>query len=269
MTDKTRSDIRIGDLTALDGDDDVSAGARAPRPASPPGGAPVRVAAPGRRAAGWPVPVLAVVSLLLAGACGWLYSEVQRLSAAQAVLAAKQDESVRALETQVASTTTTLKSSDSQTQQSLNLVAADIRRLDDGLQRLARGLDAQGKAAGKTAADLEALAKSLRATADAQAQAETRLGERLRGVADTLEQQAARQKSLSDAVTRLERSGEVAQLRSELSVLGASLRESQQDHERRLKSAEQAIASNDAFRRQVNGTLDRLGQQVAELYGRR
>ena len=82
MTDKTRSDIRIGDLTALDGDDDVSAGARAPRPASPPGGAPVRVAAPGRRAAGWPVPVLAALCLAIYPAQIMTLADIARRAAA-------------------------------------------------------------------------------------------------------------------------------------------------------------------------------------------
>lgn len=260
MIDKTRSDIRLGDLSAVDVGDVPARPARAQ-----PVAAPVPAAA-----ARFPlVPVLAGLVLLLLVVVTWQLFEQRRLGEGLAALEAQARESVQTLETRVASTQTTLKSNDSETQKSLELLQADLRKLDAGQGRLSARLEQQARAQAQDVAELKAVAAELRKLAQASAQADSQQEARLKALADALEQQAARQKTQADALARLERSGELAQLRTELAVLGGSLRESQDDHERRLKAGEQAQASNDAFRRQVNATLDRLTQQVSELYQRR
>lgn len=211
------------------------------------------------------VVVVGLVMAALLVALTHIYREQQTLAGALALIQAQQQESVQSLETRVASTTTTMKSKDSETQKSLNTLVADIRRLDVALGKLTQQVGSQGHDIGRQESDLRKLAGELRSLVQASAQADLRLRELVTDV----EQQAARQKGLADAITRLERSTDAAQLRAEVAVLGASLREGQQEHERRIKATEQAIASNDAFRRQVNATIDRLAQQLNELYPRR
>lgn len=276
MTDDTRRDIALGDLSVLDtpgaaAEPQLGTGAIDPtrsgmRPVSPPPSRPSWVAP---RRPPLEVLVLGALVLLLAGAVVFLVVQQRKLSASLAGLEQSARESVASLETQVASTSTTMRSADSETQKSLNLIAADIGRIDGNIARLSRQLDQEAKARAGLAGELAGTATDLRKLSQASAQGDAQLEARLKTLADSLDQLAARQKTQGDNLARLERSGEAAQLRSEVAVLGASLREMQDEHERRLKSAEQAIGSTDAFRRQVNATIDRINQQVAELYQRR
>lgn len=282
MPDLTRRDVRVGDLSEISAADATGAPARAAAgakvPSAPAAGARVPAAgvplpAGAGRRVDYRVVLLALLVVALAMAVGYLYREQQRLAGALAAVEEQQQASMQLLETQVVSTASTLentlKSSDSETQKSLNLLAADLRRINDALGNQSRQADAQGKDLGRRAGELAALGEEVKQLGQASAQAATQLDARLKTLGEAMEQQSGRQKSLADAVTRLERSGDASQLRSELAVLSASLREGQQEHERRIKATEQAIASNDAFRRQVNATIDRLTQQVSELYQKR
>lgn len=266
-------EIRVGDLSSLHPEGDPVTGA--PADNWPPPSAALRQGPKGIAIArAWRnmpelLPVLAGLLLVTMGLAVWLWLEQRQLAASLAALEQRARESVALLETQVASTSTTLRSADSETQKSLNLVARDIARIDANIARLSTRLDQENKARAAVDADLKATAADLRKLAQSSAQSDSQLDGRLRTLADSVDQLAARQKAQADGLARLERSGELAQLRSEVSVLGASLREMQDEHERRLKAAEQAVGSTDAFRRQVNSTIDRLNQQVAELYQRR
>ncbi len=270
-SDITRREVALGDLSALDttASDGVPVGGgpapAAPRSHSRPGSAG-RMQLSGLSS---PLVVLCALVVLLLGTVVFLVVQQRQLAASLAALEQRARESVASLETQVASTSTTLRSADSETQKSLNLVARDIARIDANIARLSTRLDQENKARAAVDADLKATAADLRKLAQSSAQSDSQLDGRLRTLADSVDQLAARQKAQADGLARLERSGELAQLRSEVSVLGASLREMQDEHERRLKAAEQAVGSTDAFRRQVNSTIDRLNQQVAELYQRR
>lgn len=290
MSDVTRRDVQVGDISAINAHDSTATSPRvgggtavppgpAPAPTGTGGGKQSAGAPPAGRAPGidWRVLLLIVFLVVLAAALVFgvfhLYREQVRLAEALAAVEAQQQSSMQVLETQVTSTATTLestlKSSDSETQKSLNLLAADIGRLNDALAKRGQQVDAQGRDLARRGEEIAALGDELKRLGQASTQATAQLDTRLKSLADSLEQQSARQKGLADTLTRLERSGDAAQLRSELAVLSASLREGQQEHERRLKGTEQAIASNDAFRRQVNATIDRLTQQVSELYQKR
>lgn len=285
MVDKTRRDIHLGDFAsamdqvALDPHEPSLSGDGARVDVTLTGQQPVR-AAPAmasspdvarRMSQSWLVPgAFAALILAFAGTVIFLVLQLRELQHALAVLETRSRESVATLENQVVSANTTLKSADGATQRSLNLVAADISRLDAGLVRLTRQFE-QGtrELVAADAALRTAATESRTAGTQANAQLEARLDLRYKALADGLEQMASRQKQLADNLTRLERKGDVAQLRAEIALLGASIREAQDEHDKRLKATEQAVASSDAFRRQVNATIDRLNQQVSELYQRR
>lgn len=291
MTDDTRRDIPLGDLSAIETAEptrrqprigDAGAADGKTRPARIPA-FPVRetgdrteprfAALPLAGSSSWPVVALTVSVLLLAGLVIYLLYRQSTTETALAALEANARASVQTLESRVASTNTTLRSTDSETQRSLNLVGEDIRRLNDGINRLAKALRDEVAAREALGKDLATLAGQMRENTLAAQKTATdqqrALDVRLKSLADAVEAAAARQKSMADSLARLERQSEAAQLRSEIAVLGASVRQLQEDHERRLRSAEQSAASNDAFRRQVNATIDRLIQQVNELYARR
>lgn len=270
MTDNNRDDVAVGDLSRIDVTDVHDPHRRLAGHDAPSGLAPSALAGAAAFVHGRQGALLVLVLLLV---CGWLLVQQRQLASSLAVLEARAQDSVQSLETQVASTATSLKSNDSQTQQSLDVLAGDIGKVNGAVSRLARQVDKQGKDMIADAGELAALAAELRALAEASTQAtgglEVRLDARIKAVSSLLEQQAARQKALGETVSRLERTGDLAQLRTEVAVLGASLRDIQDEHGKRLRAAEQALAANDAFRRQVNASIDRLVQQVGELSAQR
>lgn len=292
MTEKTR-DVRLGDLAAVDADitrsqprigevpvvdsstpqpshDAGPGGLTGTRSAARPASGPPPKGPDTRRAeSSVPLIALAVSVVVLAGIVVLLFNELSRLRDAVAAVEARSSASVATLESQVASTSTSMRSADTETQKSLNVLAGDINRLNDGLNRIARALEAESQARGEVGKELAVLAQQARDMAKAGTDHQGRVDARLKSVAESLDQLAARQKTQADALARVERSSDAAQLRADVGVLGASVRQLQEDHEKRLKAAEQASASNDAFRRQVNATIDRLQQQVGELYQRR
>lgn len=290
MIDKTSRDIRLGDLSAVD-----ATGAREPNLGeghadavadttgvvrrrssatvstnrSDPGAAHP----PAGFALSWPVVAMALLVIVLLGGVILLLLEQRSLGAQLAVLQAEARKSVETLESRVATTNTTLKSTDSETQRSLDIIATNISKLDRSLAKVGQALEQESKTRAAQDGELKTFVlevqKALQADMQAAAQADTRFETRLKTLADSLDQANAKLKTQADAVARLERSNEAAQLRSEVAVLGASVRQLQDDHEKRLKAIEQVSGSNDAFRRQVNATIDRLNQQVSELYQRR
>ena len=286
MTDKTSRDIRLGDLSGIDATGTQEPRLGAAEVVNPTGAArrravPVVADAPlpggqsstGRAGMSWPLVTLSAFVVLLAGVVGALLLQQRGLSLQLATLQSEARMSVETLENRVASTNTTLKSADSETQQAFNLIAADIGRLDKSLTRIGQALEQEAKVRDALNGDLQVLAtdtrKAVQALTQANAQLETKFDARAKALADNLDQFNARLKAQADSLARLERSSDAAQLRSEVAVLGASIRQLQDDHEKRLKSIEQVAGSNDAFRRQVNTTIDRLNQQVSELYQRR
>lgn len=275
MVDKTRRDLSLGDLSAVDA---PGRDAGEPRVGSAAGVDATRTQHPLKAVvaplAASPRPPVALLVLgatvvLLLGAVIFLVVQQRDLARSLAVLEASARESVETLETRVASTNTTLRSSDSETQKSLDLVAADIGKLDSSLARLSRQAEQEGRARAALDTELRAVAAELRKADQAGDQVDAQLDTRLKALADSIDQLGARQASQADGLAKLARSGDAAQLRSEVAVLGASVRDMQDEHEKRLKATEQAISSNDAFRRQVNATIDRLNQQVSELYQRK
>lgn len=286
MTDKTSRDIRLGDLSGIDatGTQEPSLGAAEmvnPTGAARRRAAPVVADAPlpggtsstSRAGMSWPLVTLSAFVVLLAGVVVALLLQQRGLSLQLATLQSEARMSVETLENRVASTNTTLKSADSETQQAFNLIAADIGRLDKSLTRIGQALEQEAKVRDALNSDLQVLAtdtrKAVQALTQANVQLDTKFDARAKALADNLDQFNARLKAQADSLARLERSSDAAQLRSEVAVLGASIRQLQDDHEKRLKSIEQVAGSNDAFRRQVNTTIDRLNQQVSELYQRR
>ncbi len=276
MHDQTRRDVNLGDLSTVDaagrgvGEPRVGAdtlditrtGQRPvasllPGPVAPPSLPPLFVA------------VLGLGGLLLVGVVVFLVLQQRELGRGLAVLEATARDSVATLETQVASANTTLKSSDSQTQKSLDLIAADIGRLHDNLARMSRQLEQEARTRAGLEGELKTIATELRKADQTGAQADAQLDTRLKAAAESIDQLAARQATQAESLARLARSGDAAQLRSEVAALKAAVRDLQDDHDKRLKATEQAVSSSDAFRRQVNATIDRLNQQVAELYQRR
>lgn len=285
MTEDPRRDIRLGDLSALDpastetsgpgvsAVDDLVITRQMPAVTLPPEtdtAARPPVAASVAPAHPLLVPVLGALVLLLLGTVIYLLLTQRELAGSLAVLEAKSRESVATLADKVSSTSTTLRSADSQTQKSLNVVASDIARIEAAIGRLEKALDAQARQQAAATGEVKAaLAADLRQAVQADQQGEAQRDARIKAQADGLDALAARQKVLADNLARLERNGEAAQLRAEVALLGADLREMREDYDRRLKAGEQATASSDAFRRQVNATIDRLNQQVSELYQRR
>lgn len=285
MTEDPRRDVRLGDLSALDpastetsgpgvsAVDDVVITRQMPAVTLPPetgNGARSPVAVSAAPAHPLVIPVLGALVLLLLGTVIYLLLTQRELAGSLAVLEAKSRESVATLADKVSSTSTTLRSADSQTQKSLNVVASDIAKLEAAIGRLQKALDAQARQqAAATVEAKAALAADLRQAVQADQQGEAQRDARIKALSDGLDGLAARQKVLADNLARLERNGEAAQLRAEVALLGADLREMREDYDRRLKAGEQATASSDAFRRQVNATIDRLNQQVSELYQRR
>lgn len=289
MTEDPRRDVRLGDLSVLDpastetsgpglsAVDDVAITRQMPAVTLPPemdtGARPTVAAsaAPAHPLAN-PVliPSLGALVLLLLGTVIYLLLTQRELASSLAVLEAKSRESVATLADKVSSTSTTLRSADSQTQKSLNVVASDIAKLEAAIGRLQKALDLQARQQAAAIVDAKAaLAAELQRVAQADQQGEAQRDARIKSLADGLDGLTARQKVLADNLARLERNGEAAQLRAEVALLGADLREMREDYDRRLKAGEQATASSDAFRRQVNATIDRLNQQVSELYQRR
>lgn len=284
MNDKTSRDVRLGDLSAIEasstreprlGDAAVSA----TRPAADPLATGRRPRVETRPSTGavsaptgaspWPMLVVGLFVLALIAAVVVLLVEQRELSASLRALEAQSKAQVETLETRVASTSTTLKSTDSETQRSLNVLGNDIATLNKTLGKLAEALEQESTARLAVDTEVKALAVEMRKADQGSAQADTLRDTRLKAIGENLEQLNTRLKSVSDGLTRLERSGDVGQLRSEVAVLGASVRQLEDDHEKRLKSIEQSAGSSDAFRRQVNSTIDRLNQQVTELYQRR
>lgn len=278
MIDQTRRDVNLGDLSTVDaagrgageprvGADTLDVTRTGQRPVVPPGSGP---AAPPRRPPLFvAVLVLGGLGLLLVGVVIFLVLQQRELGRGLAVLEATARDSVATLETRVASTNTTLKSSDSQTQKSLDLIAADIGRLNDNLARLSRQLEQETRTRAGLEGELRSIATELRKADQTGIQTDAQLDTRLKAAAESVDQLAARQATQAEGLARLARNGDAAQLRSEVAALGATVRDLQDDHDKRLKATEQAVGSNDAFRRQVNATIDRLNQQVAELYQRR
>lgn len=278
MIDQTRRDVNLGDLSTVDaagrgageprvGADTLDVTRTGQRPVVPPGSGP---AAPPRRPPLFvAVLVLGGLGLLLVGVVIFLVLQQRELGRGLAVLEATARDSVATLETRVASTNTTLKSSDSQTQKSLDLIAADIGRLNDNLARLSRQLEQETRTRAGLEGELRSIATELRKADQTGIQTDAQLDTRLKAAAESVDQLAARQATQAEGLARLARNGDAAQLRSEVAALGATVRDLQDDHDKRLKATEQAVGSSDAFRRQVNATIDRLNQQVAELYQRR
>lgn len=278
MIDQTRRDVNLGDLSTVDaagrgageprvGADTLDVTRTGQRPVVPPGSGP---AAPPRRPPLFvAVLVLGGLGLLLVGVVIFLVLQQRELGRGLAVLEATARNSVATLETRVASTNTTLKSSDSQTQKSLDLIAADIGRLNDNLARLSRQLEQETRTRAGLEGELRSIATELRKADQTGIQTDAQLDTRLKAAAERVDQLAARQATQAEGLAKLARNGDAAQLRSEVAALGATVRDLQDDHDKRLKATEQAVGSNDAFRRQVNATIDRLNQQVAELYQRR
>lgn len=207
--------------------------------------------------------------MVLLAAIVMLVMQQRELAASLAQLEAKANESVATLASRVASTNTTLKSSDSETQRSLNVLGADVASLNRTLGQLATALEQEAKARAAVDGELKALAVELRKADQGATQSDTLRDTRLKAISENLEQVNGKLKTYGESVARLERAGDAAQLRSDVAVLGASIRQLEEDHEKRLKSIEQSSGSYDAFRRQVNATIDRLNQQVTELYQRR
>lgn len=278
MIDQTRRDVNLGDLSTVDaagrgageprvGADTLDVTRTGQRPVVPPGSGP---AAPPRRPPLFvAVLVLGGLGLLLVGVVIFLVLQQRELGRGLAVLEATARDSVATLETRVASTNTTLKSSDSQTQKSLDLIAADIGRLNDNLARLSRQLEQETRTRAGLEGELRSIATELRKADQTGIQTDAQLDTRLKAAAESVDQLAARQATQAEGLAKLARNGDAAQLRSEVAALGATVRDLQDDHDKRLKATEQAVGSSDAFRRQVNATIDRLNQQVAELYQRR
>lgn len=274
MTDNSRRDVSLGDLSSLDPASTATSG---PGMSSVDGMAVTR-SQPALRVGREPadsvrqsllVLTLAVLVVLLLGIVIYLVVSQRELATALAVLEEKSRESVASLAGQMSSTTTTLHSSDSQTQKSLNLLAGDLARLNAAIDRLGKALDAQAREQTATAAGVKAVDAEWQRVSRAAQQDDAQRDARSKALADGLDGLAAKQKALADSLARLERSGDAAQLRADVAMLGADLREIRDDYDKRLKAGEQATASSDAFRRQVNATIERLNQQVAELYQRR
>lgn len=287
MTEPTRRDVNLGDLSAVDSTStglpalsatadatttrlpavagvDRAGGGKRPPPAAPVGLPPALVARLPLLLASLGALVLALLVMVI------LLLVAQRdLQRALAALQAEANESVASLADRVTSTSTTLKSTDSETQKSLNLLAADIGKVDSAQARLGKTLEQLTRQHGATAAELRALTGEVQRAHQAQTQADSQRDARGKAQAEAQDALAARLKTLADNLARLERSGDAAQLRAEVAVLGTGVRDLQEQLERRLKASDQATASNDAFRRQVNATIDRLNQQVSELYQRR
>lgn len=303
MTDKTSRDIRLGNLSEIEatstneprlGEGSVT-GARPARDPQPTGRRPRVPAHPGEappaesRASreapvarepatrpasassslNWPVLFLGVVVIVLVALVMMLLSDQRKLQASLQALQAQSQEQVKTLESRVASTSTTLKSADSETQRSLNVLGSDIASLSKTLGKLAEALDQEVKARLAVDTEVKSLATELRKADQTAAQADVLRDARLKAIGENLEQLNTRLKGVSESLAKLERAGDVSQLRSEVAVLGASVRQLEDDFGKRLKSVEQSSGSNDAFRRQVNSTIDRLNQQVTELYQRR
>lgn len=289
MTDKTSRDIRLGDLSAIESTStqepqlgNVDASQTRPSAALPGTGRrpraeplpPVQRAAPNvqeqpQGSTSWSVMFLGTAVLVLVAAVVMLVMQQRELSASLKMLEAKAQESVATLESRVASTSTTLKSTDSETQRSLNILGADISSLNKTLGKLAEALEKEAEARAAVDTDVQAVAAEMRKADQAGVQADTLRDTRLKAIGENLEQVNSKLKALSEGVARLERNGDASQLRADVAVLGASIRQLEEDHEKRLKSIEQSAGSSDAFRRQVNATIDRLNQQVSELYQRR
>jgi hypothetical protein len=87
----------------------------------------------------------------------------------------------------------------------------------------------------------------------------------LRTLADGLDAVAADVARQGQTLQRVAQDADIQRLRGEVSVLGSSLRELIAEHDRRLRAGEQAMASVDAFRRQVNQTLDLHTRQIGTL----
>lgn len=298
MTDKTTRDIRLGDLSEIEssttreprlGDGSVAQTSdtrplrepqptgRRPRTGTPPGETTVteprvsvapRTTAPAA-AANWPVVFLGVVVIVLVALVVMLLADQRKMQASMQALENRAQEQVKTLESRVASTSTTLKSADSETQRSLNVLGSDISSLNKTLAKLAAALDLEVKARLVVDTEVKTLATELRKADQTAAQADVLRDARLKAIGENLEQLNARLKAVSESLAKLERAGDVSQLRSEVAVLGASVRQLEDDFSKRLKTVEQSSGSNDAFRRQVNSTIDRLNQQVSELYQRR
>jgi septal ring factor EnvC (AmiA/AmiB activator) len=299
MTDKTSRDVRLGDLSEIEatttneprvGEGSVTgtrpareplATGRRPRVPAHSGDVPVREPreAPVARepaalpipssSFNWPVLFLGIVVIVLVALVVMLISDQRKLQASLQALQAQSQEQVKTLESRVASTSTTLKSADSETQRSLNVLGGDIASLNKTLGKLAEALEQEVKARLAVDTEVKSLATELRKADQTATQADTLRDARLKAIGENLEQLNTRLKGVSESLARLERAGDLSQLRSEVAVLGASVRQLEDDFSKRLKSVEQSSGSNDAFRRQVNSTIDRLNQQVTELYQRR
>jgi len=300
MTDKTSRDIRLGDLSEIEatatneprlGEGSLTgtrpareplATGRRPRVQAAAGDAAttretpavrdvpsVPRPAPAPASVNWPVIFLGVVVIVLVALVMMLLSDQRKLQASLQTLQAQSQAQVKTLESRVASTSTTLKSADSETQRSLNVLGSDIASLSRTLAKLAEALDQEVKARLAVDTEVKSLATELRKADQTAAQADTLRDARLKAIGENLEQLNTRLKGVSESLARLERAGDLSQLRSEVAVLGASVRQLEDDFGKRLKSVEQSSGSNDAFRRQVNSTIDRLNQQVTELYQRR
>lgn len=260
----TGRDVRIGDL------DDVKAERtrREPRldvdatavvPAAP--AAPRRAAAAagnGRDLRVWALVALVVILLAAVVVLQVRQSAMQRAVAALETRAAA---SVETLETQVSATRETLATTDDAVRAELDRLGAQSRQLRDEQAKLqallgqqGRGLEAQGKAATKLAADLAGLAK-----------ADAAMDARLKTLADGLDALAADVGRQGQTLQQVAQDADIQRLRGEVSVLSSSLRELIAEHDRRLRAGEQAMASVDAFRRQVNQTLDLHTRQIGSL----
>jgi chromosome segregation ATPase len=258
-------DVRIGDLQGVEAERtrreprlDVDATAVVPRGGMAAGTRPAAPAAGRRDLRVWALGALVVLLLVAVIVLQVRQSAMQRVVVA---LEARAAASVETLETQVSATRATLATTDDAVRSELDGLAAQIKRLREDqaklqaqLARQGSALEAHDKAATKLAADLAALGK-----ADAAVDA------RLRTLADGLDAVAADVARQGQTLQRVAQDADIQRLRGEVSVLGSSLRELIAEHDRRLRAGEQAMASVDAFRRQVNQTLDLHTRQIGTL----
>ncbi len=286
MHNDTRRDIRVGDLDSLDPSFTATRGPGVSDTAHVGQTQTFPAVSAGKSGGGtdenkrpqtsrtamssrWVIPALVLTVLLLLGACGYLLYTQQQLATTLAALDARAQASVDSLASEVNTTSTTMQDTDDQVQRTLKVLTAQIKKLEQSLGALEKASDAGARQQAATDTGLKALNAELDRIGKTQLQTDAQQDARTKALSDTLDVQMAKQKNLSDALARLERNNDVAALRNDLNLLAADLREARSDYDRRLRAGEQATASNDAFRRQVNATLERINQQISELYQRR
>jgi DNA repair exonuclease SbcCD ATPase subunit len=215
--------------------------------------APARAAAPAAARTGpaFPIPLIVVLGLIVAGG-GWFgYVQHQQLTLAEAELS-NSAARIKRLEEELNITGSTLSETSSATEEKISAQASETKKLQDSTDRNRNAINETRRALGRTD-------QALKATADRATALEALTAQQ----AKELEQQRALLARANESIRGLAASNR--ELVDKVNAADQTARALRASLERRVRENEEAVAAIDKFRQQLNRTISNLQGEVAAL----